>query len=97
MGEDLGIKHNHKNKDFYKRTKEWRMGSGYLLATQISLQANSVVPSSVCLKSLLFIDWIKVTRRVGPSRVGFESGAFVKRSQPERNTAWILEAAGLVL
>lgn len=54
-------------------------------------------PFSVCLKSLLFIDWIKVTRRVGPSRVGFESGAFVKRSQPERNTAWFLKAAGLVL
>lgn len=28
----------------------------HLLATQISLQANSVVPSSVRLKSLLFID-----------------------------------------
>lgn len=69
----------------------------HLLATQISLQANSVVPSSVCLKSLLFIDWIKETRGVGPSRVGFESGAFVKRSQPERNTAWYLQTAGLVL
>lgn len=31
---------------------------GHPLATQISLQANSLAPSSVCLKSLLFIDWV---------------------------------------